>query len=464
MARDGYRAPASVAGMSEPRATSFPKDFVWGVSSASYQLEGAVSEDGRGESIWDRFCATPGNVRNGESGAVACDFYHRYPEDIGLLSELGVDAFRFSVSWPRILPSGRGQVNDKGFGFYDRLVDGLLEAGIKPLIALYHWDLPQALEDEGGWTSRATVDAFADYSRIVAEHFGDRVPLWVTQVEPWVSAWLGYGFGAHAPGRRSEADAVKASHHLLLSHGRAVEVLRGVAPKAEVGIALNLNHHWAATDRDEDHEALRWWDGSASRWYLGPLFRGEYPVDVLQEWEHLMPEVHDGDLACIASPVDFLGVNYYSGGAIGAVAGDGERARQVPQPGVARTDMDWEIHPDGLRQVLARVNRDYGPKAFYITENGAAFPDVVDHEARVLDPERQRYLESHVDAASRAVLEGVPLKGYFVWALMDNFEWSWGYWKRFGLVHVDYPTQGRTPKASFRWYRDFIASQRRSSR
>jgi beta-glucosidase len=446
--------------MSEPSAALFPKDFVWGVSSAAYQFEGAASEDGRGESIWDRFCATPGKVRNGESGAVACDFYHRYREDIGLLSELGVDAFRFSVSWPRILPSGRGEVNDAGFGFYDRLVDALLEAGIRPLIALYHWDLPQALEDEGGWTNRATVDAFADYSRVVAEHFGERVPLWVTQVEPWVSAWLGYGLGVHAPGRRSEADAVTASHHLLLSHGRAVEVLRGVAPRAEVGIALNLNHHWAATDRDEDHEALRWWDGTASRWYLGPLFLGEYPVDIVHEWEHLMPAVHDGDLACIAAPIDFLGVNYYSGSAIGA--GVGERARQVPQAGAARTDMDWEVHPDGLRQVLARVNRDYSPKAVYITENGAAFPDVVDHEARVLDPERQHYLESHLDAAARAVLEGVPLKGYFVWALMDNFEWSWGYWKRFGLVHVDYPTQERTPKASFAWYRDFIAAQHRS--
>ena len=306
------------------------------------------------------------------------------------------------------------------------------------------------------------MDAFAEYSRVVGEHFGDRVSLWVTQVEPWVTAWLGYGLGVHAPGRCSEADAVAASHHLLLSHGRAVEVLRGVAPKAEVGIALNLDHFWAATDRDEDHEALRWWDGTRSRWYLGPLFRGEYPADVLDEWEHLMPAVHDGDLACIATPTDFLGVNYYSGSAIGA--GEDGRARGVPQPGAARTDMGWEVHPDGLRQVLVRVSRDYGPKAVYVTENGAAFPDVVDHEGRVLDPERQQYLEAHVAAAAQAAMEGVPLKGYFVWGLMDNFEWSWGYWKRFGLVHVDYPTQKRTPKASFGWYRDFVAAQRRPGR
>jgi beta-glucosidase len=450
--------------MTEPSAPVFPEDFVWGVSSAAYQLEGAVSEDGRGESIWDRFCATPGSVRNGESGAVACDFYHRYREDIGLLSELGVDAFRFSISWPRILPSGRGEVNDRGLDFYDRLVDALLEAGIKPVAVLYHWDLPQALENEGGWTNRATAEAFADYSRVVGAHLGDRVEQWVTQLEPWVTAWLGYGFGVHAPGRRSEADAVAASHHLLLSHGRAVEVLRGVAPSAKVGIVLNLDHLWAATDRDDDHEALRWWDGTRSRWYLDPLFRGEYPADVLREWEQLMPAVEEGDLACIASPIDFLGVNNYTSSAIGTGAGDGERARQVPQPGAARTDMDWEIHPDGLREVLLRVNRDYGPGAVYITENGAAFPDVVDHEGHVLDPERQRYLEAHVDAAAGAVREGVPLKGYFVWALMDNFEWSFGYWKRFGLVHVDYPTQKRTPKASFRWYHDLIAAQRCSAR
>lgn len=449
--------------MSEPRTLRFPKDFIWGVSSTAYQFEGAASEDGRGESIWDRFCATPGKVRNGDSGAVACDFYHRYHEDIGLLTELGVDSFRFSVSWPRILPSGRGKVNGAGLGFYDRLVDGLLEAGIKPLVALYHWDLPQPLEDEGGWTNRATVEAFAEYAAVVGEHLGDRVSKWVTQVEPWVTAWMGYGSGVHAPGRNSEADAVAASHHLLLSHGRAVEVLRGVAPRAEVGIALNLNHYWAATERDEDREALRWWDGAERRWYLDPLFHGEYPTDIRQEWEHLMPAVHDGDLACIASPIDFLGVNYYTGSAIGVGAGSGQRAMPVPQPEADRTDMDWEIHPDGLRQVLAQVSRDYSPKAVYVTENGAAFPDVVDHEGRILDPERQHYLEAHIAAAAQAALEGAPLKGYFIWGLMDNFEWSWGYWKRFGLVHVDYPTQKRTPKASFRWYRDFIADARQSA-
>jgi beta-glucosidase len=449
--------------MSELDVPRFPEDFVWGVSSAAYQMEGAVTQDGRGESIWDRFCSTPGKVRNGESGAIACDFYHRYRDDIALVRELGAGAFRFSVAWPRILPEGRGKVSEKGLGFYDRLVDALLEAGIKPVAVLYHWDLPQVLENDGGWAARSTVEAFADYSRVVAGHLGDRVTQWVTQVEPWVTAWLGYGFGVHAPGRRSAADAVAASHHLLLSHGRAVEVLRGAAPAAEVGIALDLGHLWAATGREEDREALRWWDGWHHRWYLGPLFRGEYPEDALRDWEHLMPEVHDGDLACISAPVDFLGVNYYTSSAIAAGEADGRRGRQVPQPGVPRTDMDWEIHPDGLREVLERVTRDYTPRAVYITENGAAFPDVVDHEGNVADLERRQYLQDHLAAAAQALGAGVPLRGYFVWGLMDNFEWSFGYWKRFGLVHVDYPSQKRTPKESFYWYRDFIASQRRSS-
>jgi beta-glucosidase len=294
------------------------------------------------------------DVPRGESGAIACDFYHRYRDDIALLRELGVSAFRFSVSWPRILPEGRGEVNEKGLGFYDRLVDALLEAGIKPVAVLYHWDLPQVLENDGGWAARSTVEAFAEYSRVVAGHLGDRVTQWVTQLEPWVTAWLGYGFGVHAPGRRSEADAVAAWHHLLLSHGRAVAVLRELVPAAEVGIALDLAHLWAATARDEDREALRWWDGWQNRWYLGSLFRGEYPEDALRDWGHLLPEVHDGDLACISAPIDFLGVNYYTSHAIAAGEAGGRRGRQVPQPGVPRTDMDWEVRPDGLREVLER--------------------------------------------------------------------------------------------------------------
>ena len=444
--------------MSELDATRFPKGFVWGVSSSAYQMEGAVSEDGRGESIWDRFCATPGKVRNGESGAVACDFYHRYHDDVGLLRDLGVDAFRFSVAWPRVLPEGRGAVNQKGLGFYDRLVDALLEAGIKPVAVLYHWDLPRVLEDEGGWATRATVDAFTEYSGVVLGHLGDRVTQWVTQLEPWVTAWLGYGFGAHAPGRRSEADAITASHHLLLSHGRALEVLRAVAPSAEAGIVLDFEHLWAASEREEDRDALRRWDGSRHRWFLRPLFFGEYPEDVLRDWGRPLPEVREGDLACISAPIDYLGVNYYTGKAIGA---GGPRGRQVAQPEAARTDMGWEVHPDGLREVLLRVSREYSPKAIYITENGAAFPDVVDHDGKVDDLERRQYLQDHIGAAAEALRAGVPLRGYFVWGLMDNFEWSWGYWKRFGLVHVDYPSQKRTPKASFYWYRDFIAGQRR---
>jgi beta-glucosidase len=433
------------------------------VSSAAYQVEGAVAEDGRGESIWDRFCATPGKVRNGESGAIACDFYHRYGEDIELMKDLGVDAFRFSVSWPRIFPAGRGRPNPGGFDFYDRLVDRLLGAGITPFGVLYHWDLPQALEEEGGWTQRGIVEAFADYTGVVAEHLGDRVDHWITHIEPWVIAWLGYGWGEHAPGHTSEAEALAAAHHVLVSHGRAVEVLRQVAPRAQVGIALNLDHLWPARDTDADRAAAHWLDGHHSRWFLGPLFRGAYPQDMVDGWEKIMPPIEEGDMATIAAPIDFLGVNYYTSGLVAADAGGGS-PRQVLQEGIARTDMDWEIRPDGLREVLLRVARDYGPRAIYLTENGAAFPDVVDHKGKVLDVERREFLEAHVAAAAQAVAAQVPLRGYFVWALLDNFEWAFGYWRRFGLVHVDYPTQKRLPKASFYWYRDFIAAQRQAGR
>jgi beta-glucosidase len=444
--------------MSDAYSARFPPGFLWGVSSASYQLEGAVAEDGRGESIWDRFCATPGKVRNGESGAVACDFYHRYGEDIELMKDLGVDAFRFSISWPRVLPAGRGRLNPRGFDFYDRLVDGLLDAGIEPFAVLYHWDLPQALEDEGGWPERATVEAFAEYTKVVAEHLGDRVSHWITHIEPWVVSWLGYGWGEHAPGRCSEVDALAAAHHVLLSHGRAVEVLRQVVPKAQVGITLNLDHLWPASDTDADRSAAHWLDGHHNRWFLGPLFHGAYPQDMVDQWHKIMPPVQDGDMESIAVPIDFLGVNYYTSSLVAAGL-DGEGARQVPQAGTARTDMDWEIRPDGLREVLVRVARDYAPRTIYITENGAAFPDVVDHNGRVLDVERRDFLAAHVAAAAQAVEAKVPLRGYLVWALLDNFEWSWGYWRRFGIVHIDYTTQKRTPKASFYWYRDLIAAE-----
>jgi beta-glucosidase len=433
---------------------SLPSDFVWGAATAAYQVEGAADEDGRGESVWDRFCATPGKVRNGDSGAVACDFYHRYPEDIALMRELGLDAFRFSIAWPRIFPTGAGRVNEAGLDFYDRLVDELLAKDITPFPTLFHWDTPQALEEVGGWTSRATAEAFVEYAEVVAARLGDRITHWVTHNEPWVVAWIGHAWGEHAPGRTSEVDAIAAGHHLLLSHGWAVDAIRRVAPNAEVGIVLNLEHVDARSEAPADLDAAREMDGMANRWFLDPLFRGAYPADLLERYT---PPVQDGDLEAISVPIDFLGVNNYFRFVVEA-SSNGDGPHVVHDPEWERTDMDWEVYPEGLYQVLVRVARDYDPPALYVTENGAAFGDVRTHDARVHDLERTAYIESHIDAVRRAAADGAPMKGYFVWSLLDNFEWSLGYSKRFGIVYVDYPTQERVPKDSFYRYRDLIAN------
>ena len=422
-------------------------EFLWGAATAAYQIEGAVDEDGRGESIWDRFCATPGKVRAGETGSVACDFYHRYPEDIELMRELGLDAFRFSVAWPRVIPDGRGAVNEAGLDFYDRLVDELLAAGIQPFPTLYHWDLPQALEDEGGWTARSTVEAFVRYAEAVVGRLGDRVTHWTTHNEPWVVAWLGYGSGEHAPGRTSEQAAVDAAHHLLLSHGWATDVIRRDVPDARVGIVLNLEHVDAASDSAADVEAAREVDGRANRWFLDPIFRGAYPEDV-----DLTPPVRDGDLAAIAVPLDFLGVNNY----FRYVVREGPEV--VELPGGARTDMGWEVHPESLHKLLLRVASEYAPPSMYITENGAAYSDVRSHDGGVHDLERVDFLATHTDAVMRARDDGAPIDGYFVWSFLDNFEWAQGYAKRFGIVYIEYPTLERIPKDSFHWYRQRIAS------
>ena len=437
---------------------AFPAEFVWGAATAAYQIEGAVDEDDRGESIWDRFCATPGKVRNGESGAIACDFYHRYPDDVRLMRELGLDAFRLSIAWPRIVPDGRGRVNQAGLDFYDRLIDELLASEIRPFPTLYHWDLPQTLEDEGGWASRATAEAFVEYAAIVADRLGDRVSHWITHNEPWVAAWLGYGSGEHAPGRADTGDALAAAHHLLLSHGWAVEAIRGAAADAQVGITLVLNPAYPASDSDEDREAARNADGFFNRWFLDPIFRGSYPADMLEYFAPAGAPVQDGDLAKISTPIDFLGVNYYSRQVLRANP-DGGRPLVV-RPEATYTAMDWEIFPQGLSDLLIRVRDDYDPPPIYITENGAAFYDHETHEREVVDPERQAYIEAHLEAIRRAIDAGVPMAGYFVWSLRDNFEWAHGYSKRFGIVYVDYPTLERVPKASFGWYRDYIARQR----
>ena len=439
--------------------SSFPSDFVWGAATASYQIEGAAHEQGRGESVWDRFCATPGKVRNGDSGTVACDFYHRYRDDISLMRELGLDAFRFSIAWPRVLPEGRGAVNDAGLDFYDRLVDELLAQDIEPFATLFHWDTPQALEDTGGWTARATAEAFVEYVDAVVGRLGDRVRHWITHNEPWVHAWIGHSWGEHAPGRTSEVDAVAAAHHLLLSHGWAVEAIRRAVPDAQVGITLNLAHAYPASDAPEDEAAAWRVDGEGNRWFLDPLFRGAYPADLLERQEVVAPFLRDGDLEAIAAPLDFLGVNNYFRFVVSAGA-DGPRIRHDPE--AQHTDMGWEVYPDGLHSLLVRVARDYEPAAIYVTENGAAFGDVRVHDGRVHDPERTAYLESYIAAVSRAIADGAPVKGYFVWSFLDNFEWAYGYSKRFGIVYVDYPTLERVPKDSFYWYRDWISSRNRT--
>ena len=445
--------------MSIQPTKSFPADFVWGAATASYQIEGAANEDGRGESVWDRFCATPGKVRNGDSGAVACDFYHRYSDDIALMRELGLDAFRFSIAWPRILPNGRGAVNEKGLDFYDRLVDELLANGIAPYATLFHWDTPQVLEDEGGWPARSIVDAFEEYVEAVSGRLGDRVGHWITHNEPWVVSWVGHGWGHHAPGRESDSDALATAHHLLLSHGRAVEILRRNSPKSEVGITLNLDNPYAASESPDDIAATRWVDGLHNRWFLDPIFTGAYPEDMLEAWAEIMPAVEDGDLDTISAPIDFLGVNNYTSPLV-AADDNGGRSQIVRRNDVDRTDMGWEVVPEGLRDLLLRLDRDYSPKAIYVTENGAAYPDVRGHDGSVSDPERQAYLERYLAGAASAVAQGVPLRGYFAWSLLDNFEWAWGYWKRFGLIFIEYSTLERVPKGSFYWYRDFIAAQR----
>jgi beta-glucosidase len=439
-----------------PRDT-FPSDFIWGAATASYQIEGAAFEDGRGESVWDRFSATPGKVRGGDSGAVACDFYHRYRDDIRLMRELGLDAFRFSIAWPRVIPAGRGAVNAAGLDFYDRLVDELLANDIEPFATLFHWDTPQPLEDAGGWPVRATAEAFVEYAEAVVGRLGDRVRRWMTHNEPWVHAWIGHAWGEHAPGRTSESDAVAAAHHLLLSHGWAVEAIRRAAPDAQVGIVLNLAHAYPASDSPEDEAAAWRVDGEGNRWFLDPIFRGSYPADLLDRNDALEPVLQDGDLETISAPIDFLGVNNYFRFVVGA----GPNGPQfVANPEAQHTDMGWEVHPDGLYKLLVRVASDYAPPAIYVTENGAAFGDVRVHDGAVHDPERTAYLETYIDAVGRAAAEGAPVKGYFVWSFLDNFEWGHGYSKRFGIVYIDYPTLERVPKDSFYWYRDLIAANR----
>ena len=430
----------------------FPQDFKWGVATASYQIEGAAHEDGRGESIWDRFSRTPGKVLNGHTGDTACNHYHLYKEDVALMKELGVNSYRFSIAWPRIYPTGKGQVNQRGLDFYKRLVEELLNSGIEPAATLYHWDLPQALEDQGGWLNRDTARYFQDYAQTMFEQLGDAVKLWITLNEPWCSAYLGYGNGVHAPGKSDPNWYLYAAHHLLLAHGLALQAFTSLNLPGEIGITLNLSPQYPASDSPQDREAARKADGFQNRWYLDPLFNGFYPQDMPEFLSVVAAKIQPGDFDLISGDLDFLGINYYSRGVVKA---DGRGGYQALPPAGPVTHMGWEVYPRGLYDLLLRLHEDYGPIPLYITENGAAYPDVLE-QGRVHDPERTAYLEQHFAQAARAIEAGVPLKGYYVWSLLDNFEWAFGYERRFGIVYVDFETQERIVKDSGRWYQSFL--------
>jgi beta-glucosidase len=450
---------------------TFPSGFIWGTATAAYQIEGAAREDGRTPSIWDTFSHTPGLVANGDTGDVAADHYHRYAADVALMAELGVDAYRFSAAWPRI---GVGSVNAAGLDFYSRLVDELLGAGITPILTLYHWDLPQSLQDLGGWTNRDTAYRFADYASVLVEALGDRVSTWTTLNEPWCSAFLGYGSGAHAPGLTDGASALTAVHHLLLGHGLATSALRAVLPgSAEIAISLNPAMARPATDSPADIAAARKVDGLQNRLWLEPLFNGVYPEDVREftsgvtDWSF----VRDGDLEIISQPLDLLGVNYYNPIRVAHYDGSGERSRAdghgkgagsawpgcddvqfLDTPGT-HTAMGWPIDASGMHELLARLSNDYG-MPMIITENGAAFTDTVTADGKVHDPERVEYLQDHLAAVHAAITDGIDVRGYMVWSLMDNFEWAYGYEKRFGITYVDFETQARIVKDSGRFYQE----------
>ena len=431
----------------------FPDGFLWGAATASYQIEGAVHADGRGESIWDRFSRTPGKTVDGHTGDVACDHYHRWREDIGLMRQLGVGAYRFSVAWPRIIPNGRGRVNERGIGFYDRLVDGLLEAGITPWVTLYHWDLPQILEDQGGWPNRDTAEAFAEYVDAISRALGDRVKHWITLNEPWCSAVLGYQTGEHAPGHKNHPGVLQALHTLFLGHGHAVSVVRRNSPGCRVGITLNLDQTYPATDSEADRAAAVRNDGARNRWYLDPIYGRGYPEDMLALYGERAPKTRAGDFDIIAAPTDFLGLNYYNPSFVRDDPGvPVVRLSGTRLPDAEYTQMGWLVYPRGLSDLLVRLGQDYPVGELYVTENGAAYPDSPPRNGRVADPDRLRYYQQHLDACREAIARGAPLKGYFAWSLMDNFEWAWGYTRRFGITYVDYATQERTIKDSGRWY------------
>lgn len=441
---------------------TFPPGFLWGTATSAFQIEGAVDEDGRGVSIWDRFASLPGRIEDGGTGQPACDHYHRFEEDIRRMAELGLGAYRFSVAWPRVVPTGAGAVNAAGLDFYDRLVDALLEQGIRPLATLYHWDLPQALEERGGWRQRDTALAFCDYAAAVARRLGDRVGSWVTHNEPWCVAALGHEQGHHAPGLKDPSAALVVAHHLLLSHGMSIPVLRAESPGCEVGLSSLIIPGHPASDSDADQRAAALHDALINRWYVEPVQLGGYPVEAVEHWvrEGVLHDRHPvlarpEDLVTISAPTDFLGINYYSRAIVRCPHtpdNDNAPRTRFEPPADEKTDMGWEVYPHGLFEVLTRAHRDWATQKIYLTEFGAAYGDGPGSDGRVRDDRRIRYLRAHLEAVLDALESGVPVAGAFVWSLLDNFEWSFGYTKRFGLVWIDFESQDRVIKESGRWY------------
>ncbi|MDQ2087033.1 GH1 family beta-glucosidase [Herbivorax sp. ANBcel31] len=439
-------------------SVTFPKNFIWGSATSSYQIEGAFNQDGKGKSIWDSFCHTPGMIQNGDTGDIACDHYHRYKEDISLMKKIGLESYRFSISWPRIFPEGKGQVNEKGLDFYKRLTYELLENGIKPAVTLYHWELPQKLQDIGGWQNRDLTDYFADYAGFIFKKLGDLIPFWITHNEPWVTAFLGHMTGEHAPGIKDLKTALDVSHNLLLSHGKTIDIYRQLNLSGKIGMALNFSTKYPASDKKDDILACELSDGVLNKWFLYPLFKGEYPQDVVKFYSDrgINFDFPSEDMKIIGADMDFLAINYYTSefvkyDPVNGFAGINDKLNQFE-----KTQMDWIVYPKGLYDLLLRLDNDCNKIDLIISENGAAFEDKIDESGQINDVKRMNYIKEHLIQAHKAIEKGVNLKGYYLWSLMDNFEWSFGYTKKFGIIHVNNKNQKRTIKNSGYLYKDII--------
>ena len=446
------------------RKKDFNSDFKWGAATSSFQIEGNVDVDGKLESIWDRFTDNPNAIRDRDHAKVACDHYNRWETDLDLLQQLGVNSYRFSTSWPRVVKGNLKDINSKGLDFYDKMVDGLLKRGIEPFLTLNHWDVPQAFHDRGGWLKRDASQIFLDYTEIVSNKLGDRVKNWITHNEPWVIAHLGYNEGKHAPGHKCLYETLKVSHHLLLSHGEAVPIIKSNSNNSKVGITLNLTPAYPASSSEADKRSAELFDQFFNTWYLNPLYGKDYPKEIIESWKNQgelkndLDFVKEGDIDTISYPTDFLGVNYYSRAINRCSITEEDKNLPVEIIAGEKTKFDWEVFPQGLKDLLIRINRDYSPPSLFITENGASYDYDIEKNDHIDDVKRVEYIRSHIDACRQAISEGVPLDGYFCWSLMDNFEWAEGYYHKFGLIHVDNKTQKRIPKNSYKWYREFLSN------